>query len=90
MDLNEFHKQLADAPLSFRVELRNYFLHPTERKACFVEGYISALEAVHLFKTADAVSYWLAVIDRAKGDYALSRKLIVEMDNPPAGEGEQQ
>jgi hypothetical protein len=90
MDLNEFHKQFADAPLCFQVELRNYLLYPIERKACFIEGYISALEAVHLFKTADAVSYWLAVIDSAKGNYALANKLIVEMDNPPAGEAEQQ
>jgi hypothetical protein len=83
MNLKEFHIQLADVPPCFRVELRNYFLHPTERKACFVEGYIAALEAVHLFKTEDAANYWLAVIERAEGDYALCRKLIVEMDNPP-------
>jgi len=83
MNLEEFHIQLADVPPCFRVELLNYFLHPTERKACFVEGYIAALEAVRLFKTEDAADYWLAVIERAKGDYALCRKLIVEMDNPP-------
>ena len=81
MNLNEFHEQLADVPPCFRVELRNYFLHPVERNAYFFEGYISALEALHLLKPATA-DYWLAVIDRAKGNYALSNKLIVEMDSP--------
>ena len=81
MNLNEFHEQLAAAPAFFRRNLRNYLRHPTERNACYITGYVAALEDARLLKPATA-DYWLAVIDRAKGNYALSNKLIVEMDSP--------
>lgn len=88
MNFEEFHKQLADAPLSFRRRLRDYLRHPTERNACYTTGYVAALEDARLFKT-DATSYWLAVIGRTECTPDLSEKLLAEMDNPPAGEGEQ-
>lgn len=81
MNVNEFHKQLADAPLSFRCRLRDYLRYPTERNACYITGYISALKDAHLFKTEDAASYWLALIGRTEGEYALCRSLIAKMDN---------
>lgn len=85
MGVNEFHKQLAEAPLSFRLRLRNYLRHPTERNACFIAGYVAALKDAHLFKTGNAASYWTALISRTEGNDALGRELIAEMDNPPAG-----
>lgn len=44
MDFEEFHKQLADAPISFRRKLRDYLRHPTERNACYITGHVAALE----------------------------------------------
>ena len=81
MDFEEFHKQLADAPISFRRKLRDYLRHPTERNACYTAGYVAALEDAHLFKTEDAASYWLAVIGRTECTLDLSEKLLAEMDN---------
>ena len=85
MNLNEFHKQLADAPLSFRRKLRDYLRHPTERNACYITGYVAALEDARLFKTGDAASYWVTLIERTEGSGALGCDLIDEMDNPPNG-----
>jgi hypothetical protein len=85
LDLDEFRERFVDAPETFRRKLRDYLLHPSERNACFVAGYVAALEDAHLFKTADA-SYWLTLIDRAENDDDLGYELIVEMDNPPAGD----
>lgn len=84
MDFNEFHKQLADAPLSFRRKLRDYLRHPTERNACYITWYIAALEDARLFKTDGAASYWLALIGRTRDEGALGCDLIAEMDNTPA------
>ncbi len=81
MNANEFHKQLADAPLSFRRRLQDYLRYPTERNACYFTGYIAALEDAHLFKTEDAASYWLAVIGRTECTLDLREKLLAEMDN---------
>lgn len=83
MDLEEFHHQLAAAPLSFRRKLRECLRNPTERNACYIAGYVAALEDARLFKTDDAASYWLALIDRVEGDDSLCYDLIAEMDNPP-------
>lgn len=80
MNFEEFHKQLADAPLSFRRRLRDYLRHPTERNACYTTGYVAALEDARLFKTGDAASYWLALIGRTEGNGALGCDLIAEMD----------
>ena len=80
MNVNEFHKQLADAPISFRRKLRDYLRHPTERNACYITGYIAALEDMRLFKDGDTVCYWLALIDRAEDNAALGRELLAEMD----------
>ena len=88
MDLEEFHKQLAAAPLSFRRKLRDYLRHPTERNAYHTAGYVAALEDARLFKTVDAFSYWLALIGRTEGEYALCRSLVAEINNPPLQEGE--
>jgi hypothetical protein len=66
MDLDEFNKQLAAAPLSFRRRLRDYLRHPTERNACYIAGYVAALGDARLFKTEDAANYWLAVIGRTE------------------------
>lgn len=88
MDLKEFHIQLAAAPVSFRHKLRDYLRHPTERNACYITGYVSALKDMRLFKTEDATSYWLALIDRAKDNTALGYSLITNMDNPPAGDAQ--
>jgi len=85
MDLEEFHSQLADAPVSFHRKLRDYLRNPTERNTYYIAGYIAALEDARLFKTADAASYWLAVIGSAERDSATSNALLAEMDNPPAG-----
>lgn len=85
MNFEEFHKQLADAPLSFRRRLRDYLRHPTERNACYITGYVAALEDARLFKTDDAARYWLAFIGRTEGNGALGCDLLAEMDNPPAG-----
>jgi len=85
MNFEEFHKQLADAPLSFRRRLRDYLRHPTERNACHITGYVAALEDARLFKTDDAARYWLALIGRTEGNGALGCDLLAEMDNPPAG-----
>jgi len=83
MNFNEFHKQLAAAPLSFRRKLREYLCNPTERNAYYIAGYIAALEDTHLFKTEDAAKYWLAVIGRTERMPDVSEKLIAEMDSPP-------
>lgn len=83
MNFEEFHKQLADAPISFRRALRDYLRHPTERNACYIAGYVAALEDARLFKTDDAACYWLALIGCTEGNGALGRDLIAEMDNPP-------
>lgn len=83
MNLTEFHKQLADAPLCFRRKLRDYLRYPTERNACFIAGYAAALEDTHRFKTADAARYWSAVIGRAEANATVCRELIAEVDNPP-------
>ena len=80
MNVEEFHKQLADAPISFRRKLRDYLRHPTERNACYTTGYVAALEDAHLFKTDDAAHYWLALIGRTEGNGALGCDLIAEMD----------
>ena len=80
MNFEEFHKQLAAAPLSFRRKLRDYLRHPTERNACYTTGYVAALEDARLFKTGDAASYWLALIGRTEGNGALGCDLIAEMD----------
>lgn len=85
MDFEEFHKQLADAPLNFQHKLRDYLRHPTKRNTCYIAGYIAALEDTRLFKTEDAPSYWLALINRVEGNGALGCDLIAEIDNPPAG-----
>ena len=85
MNLEEFHEQLAAAPLSFRHALRNYLRHPTERNACFITGYAVALKDMCLFKTGDAANYWVVLIERTEGSGALCRDLIDEMDNPPNG-----
>lgn len=82
MNLNEFHKQLADAPPSFRRRLRDYLRRPTERNACYLTGYVAALGDAHLFKTGNAASYWVALISRTEGNDALGRELINAMDNP--------
>lgn len=87
MNLNEFHRQLAAAPLRFRRKLREYLRTPTERNACYIAGYIAALEDAHLFKTEDAASYWLALIGRTEGEHALCRSLIAEINNPTVQEG---
>ena len=87
MNFDEFHKQLAATPLSFRRKLRDYLRHPTERNACFIMGYVAALEDTHRFKTADAAGYWLILIGCTEGNGALGCELIAEMDNPPAGGG---
>ena len=87
MDTEEFHEQLASAPLSFRHKLRNYLRHPTERNGCFITGYVVALEDMRLFKDGDAASYWLALIDRTEGNFTMSSSLLAEMDNPSAGNG---
>lgn len=88
MNVNEFHKQLADAPLSFRRRLRDYLRHPTERNVCYITGYIAALEDARLFKTDDAARYWLALIGRTEGNGALGCEPIAEMNNPPAGDAQ--
>ena len=80
MNFEEFHKQLAAAPLSFRRKLRDYLRHPTERNACYITGYVAALEDAHLFKTEGAASYWLALVGRTEGNGALGWVLIAEMD----------
>ncbi len=85
MNFEEFHKQLADAPLSFRRKLRDYLRHPTERNACHITGYVAALEDARLFKTDDAARYWLALIGRTEGIGGFGCDLLAEMDNPPAG-----
>ena len=85
MNLEEFHKQLTDAPLSFHRKLREYLRHPTERNACYIAGYVVALKDMCLFKTEDATSYWLVLISRVEGNGALGCDLIAEMDNSPAG-----
>ena len=81
MDFEEFHKQLADAPISFRRKLQEYLRTPTERNACYITGYIAALEDMRLFKDGDTVRYWLAVIGRTECTPDLSKKLLAEMDN---------
>lgn len=83
MNLAEFHRQFADAPLCFRRKLRDYLRYPTERNACYITGYASALNDAHLFKTDDAITYWVAVIDRAEANATMCRELIAEIDNPP-------
>jgi hypothetical protein len=80
MDFEEFHKQLAATPLSFRRKLRDYLRCPTERMACYIAEYIAALEDMRLFKDGDAASYWLALIDRTKDNDVLGRDLIAEID----------
>jgi hypothetical protein len=80
MNVNEFHKQLADAPPSFRRRLRDYLRHPTERMACYITGYVAALEDARLFKTDNAASYWFILIGRVEGNGALGCDLIAEMD----------
>ena len=80
MNVEEFHKQLADAPISLRRKLRDYLRHPTERNACYITGYVAALEDARLFKTGDAARYWLALIGRTEGNGALGWDLIAEMD----------
>lgn len=82
MDFEEFHKQLAYAPLIFHRKLRDYLRHPTDRNACYINGYVAALEDARLFKTEDAARYWLVLIGRTRGDGALGCDLIEEMDNP--------
>ena len=82
MNLDEFHKQLATAPMGFHRKLRDYLRSPTERNACYITGYVAALEDMRLFKTEDATSYWLALIGRAKDNTALGYSLIAEMDSP--------
>ena len=81
MNLNEFHEQLAAAPLSFRSKLRDYLRHPTERNACYITGYVVALKDMCLFKTEDATSYWLTLIGRAERNFAMSGSLLAAMDN---------
>ena len=85
MNFDEFHKQLADTPLSFRRKLRDYLRRPTERNACYIAGYVAALGDARLFKTEDAANYWLAVIGRTERMPDVGEKLIAEMDSPPAG-----
>ena len=80
MDFEEFHKQLAAAPLSFRSKLREYLWRPTERNACYITGYVAALFDAQLFKTNDAISYWLVLIGRTEGNGALASDLLAEMD----------
>lgn len=89
MNLEEFHKQLADAPSHFRHELRFYLRNPTEGNAYYLAGYVTALKDAHLFKTEDAASYWLAVIDRTERMPDVSDELLDEMDNPPATTGDE-
>lgn len=84
MNFEEFHKQLADAPVSFRRKLRDYLRNPTERNVCYIAGCIGALEDARLFKTDAAASYWLAFVFSAEGNDTLGRELIAEMDKPPA------
>ena len=84
MNFDEFHKQLADAPISFRRKLRDYLRHPTERMACYITGYVAALEDARLFKTDNAASYWFILIGRVEGNGALGCDLIAEMDSLPA------
>ena len=84
MNVNEFHKQLADSPMSFRRSLRDYLRHPTERNACYIAGYVAALGDARLFKTEDAANYWWAVIGRTERMPDVGEKLIAEMDSPPA------
>lgn len=83
MNLTEFHQKLSDAPLCFRRELRNYLRHPTDRNACYITGYVAALEESRLFKTDDAAGYWVAVIGRAEENAAMCRELLAELANPP-------
>lgn len=83
MDLEVFHSQLADAPTCFRSELRLYLRHPTEHRARYMTGYISALNAARLFKTEDAAWYWLAVVGRVERNPDLNGDLLAEMDNRP-------
>jgi hypothetical protein len=80
VNFDEFHKQLAATPLSFRRKLRDYLRHPTERMACYITGYVAALEDARLFKTGDAASYWFILIGRVEGNGALGCDLIAEMD----------
>ena len=80
MNFAEFHKQLAAAPLRFRRKLREYLRTPTERNACYIAGYIAALEDAHLFKTEGAARYWLAVIGRTECTPDLSKKLLAELE----------
>ena len=81
MNLAEFKKYLADAPLSFHCKLRDYLRHPTERNACYITGYVVALKDARLFKTEDATSYWLTLIGRAERNFAMSGSLLAAMDN---------
>lgn len=83
MNFEGFHSQLADVSPCFRRRLREYLRYPTERNACFIAGYVAALEDAHLFKTDGAASYWHAVIDLTEYNYELNRDLLAEMDNPP-------
>ena len=84
MDLEEFHRQLAAAPLSFRRKLRDYLRHPTERNACYITGMSRRWRTRACSKTAGAAKYWLAVIGRTERMPDVGEKLIAEMDNPPA------
>jgi hypothetical protein len=81
VNFEEFHKQLAATPVSFRHRLQEYLWNPTERNACYINGYISALEDARLFKTADTASYWLAVVGKTERMPDLSEKLLAEMGN---------
>lgn len=83
MNLNAFRRQLAAAPMSFRRKLREYLRTPTERNACYIIGYIAALDDAHLFNE-DAASYWLAVIGRTECTPDLSKKLLAELETENA------
>jgi len=83
-DMNEFHSRLADAPSYFRRTLRDYLLYPYKRNSRYITGYLEALVDAHLIKAGDTVCYWLDLIDRVEDNDTLARKLIAEMDNPPA------
>ena len=87
MNLEEFHSQLSDAPPGFWRKLRDYLRNPTERNACYITGYVAALEDANLFKTEDDANYWLEVIDLTGRNYGLGRRLLAEMYNPSAVNG---
>lgn len=87
MNFTEFREQFADAPTCFQSELRLYLRSPTKSKASYIAGYVAALNAVHLFKTEDVASYWLAVIGSVERNPDLNGDLLAEIDNLPVTNG---